>query len=232
MARPVTWRDPLPQADPATFWGALEQPDRQALAVAGALCSYPRPATLCREGEGADGVFVLYGGLVEVFRADSSGNRTVIARRGPGEIVGDMAAVDGGPVSATVQVLRQVRALVVPAVRFAALCRERPRIAWPVLTNAVARLRDSDLHRHQHRFDTRRRTVQCLLDLARVESRSGELVTIRLTQRELADMVLASLVSVTRVLEELRRREVVTTGRGRISVRVPALRALLDEAEG
>lgn len=225
----MTWRDPLPLAGPDTFWGALEPPDRRALSVAGALCSYPRPVTLCREGEAADGVFVLYGGLVEVFRADPSGNRTVLTRRGAGEIVGDMAAVDGGPVSATVQVLRQVRALVVPAVRFAALCREHPRIAWPVLTNAVARLRDSDLHRHQHRLDTRRRTVQCLLELARAESRSGDFVTIRLTQRELADMVLASLVSVTRVLEALRRQDAVSTGRGRIRVHVPSLRAVLDE---
>ncbi|UJW34472.1 Crp/Fnr family transcriptional regulator [Saccharothrix sp. AJ9571] len=227
----MSWRDPLPQADPDTFWGALEPADRQALTGAGALCSYPRPATLCREGEGADGVFVLYGGLVEVFRADPSGNRTVIARRGPGELVGDMAAVDGGPVSATVQVLRQVRALVVPAVRFAALCRERPKIAWPVLMNAVARLRDSDLHRHQHRLDARRRTVQCLLELADAEIRSGELAVIRLTQRELADMVLASLVSVTRVLEELRRAHIVSTGRGWIQVHVPTLRALLEDDE-
>ena len=108
---------------------------------------------------------------------------------------------------------------------------DRLAATWLLLRNTVARLRDSDTHRSQHRADVRRRTIMCLLELAQPHARDSpaeRAVVLRLTQQSLADMVPASLVSVTRALEELRRFGALATGRGRIIIDVDLLRALLS----
>lgn len=229
MSQQFQWRDPLPQAAAATFWGSLDSEDRQALDVTGEVRRFVPGAVLCRQGNGPGQVFLVYTGRVEVFLDDQMGHRTVLTRRGPGDIIGELSAIDLGPTSATVSAIDSTTSLVVPAGRFAALCQSRPRIAWLLLRNTVARLRDSDVHRGQYRADVRRRTVMRLLELAETDTQDHEAsrrVSLRLTQQDLADMVSASLVSVTRALEDLRRLGAVSTGRGQIHVDVDLLRAL------
>ncbi|HSV64694.1 MAG TPA: Crp/Fnr family transcriptional regulator [Mycobacteriales bacterium] len=228
MSQGDRWRDPLPQAA-ATFWGSLAAADRLALYATGTVRSFARGWLLCREGHEPAGVFVIYSGGVEVYRDDPAGHRTVLARRGPGDLIGEISAVDGRTMSATVSVIEPTAALVVAPSRFADLCRSRPQIAWLVLESAVARLRDSDTHRAGHRTDIRQRTIRSLLELAeRDPVARDQPVVLRLTQQDLADAVPAALVSVTRVLEELRHDGAISTGRGRIVVHdIDALRRLL-----
>lgn len=223
------WRDPLPDAAAATFWGSLDADDRCALDTAGVVRRFARGTVLCRQGHEPADVFLIYAGHVEVFCDDPAGGRTVLARRRPGDIIGELSAIDQCPMSATVRTVEPCRSLVIAASRFAALCQSRSRIAWLLLRNTVARLRDSDAHRSQHRADVRGRTIMCLLELAEADTQSrhtGHATALRLTQQDLADMVSASLVSVTRTLDELRRLGAVSTGRGRILVHVSRLQAL------
>lgn len=231
MSEQVQWRDPLPNAGAATFWGSLGAEDRRALDIAGGVRRFVRGAMLCRQGHEPAHVFLIYTGRVEVFLDDPAGHRTVLARRGPGDIIGELSAIDRRPVSATVSAVDPATSLVIAASRFAALCQTRPWITWLLLKNTVARLRDSDAHRNHYRADVRRRTIMCLLELAEPDAQgrpTGQTIALRLTQQDLADMVLASLVSVTRALEELRRLGALSTGRGRILVDVDLLRTLLS----
>ncbi|HEY0636859.1 MAG TPA: Crp/Fnr family transcriptional regulator [Pseudonocardiaceae bacterium] len=223
----TAWRDPLPGAPPATFWGSLRPDDREALAGAGTFHQLGAAETLCHENERVGRVFLVMTGGVEVFRDDGAGHRVVLAHRGPGDVIGELAAVDGGAASASVVTAGPATVLMVPAERFAALCQERPRLTWQVLAIAVARLRDSDTHRSRSRSDVRTRTIHLLLELAGDRPGAGP-ATLRIGQQNLADRASASLASVTRVLDELRRSGAVTTGRGRITVRPERLRAELD----
>ncbi|WP_158888567.1 Crp/Fnr family transcriptional regulator [Amycolatopsis anabasis] len=138
MGRNPLWRDPLPDAGSATFWGSLDPVDRFALHAVGSVRFFPRRALLCRQTQRSAPVYLIYAGLVEVFRTGLDGERVVLARLAPGDIVGDRAAVDEGGAVATVEVVEPTKALEIPAEWFAGLCRHRPRIAWQVLANAVA----------------------------------------------------------------------------------------------
>ncbi|MGH4016309.1 MAG: Crp/Fnr family transcriptional regulator [Pseudonocardiaceae bacterium] len=229
MSQQIQWRDPLPNAAATTFWGSLGTEDRRALDAAGEVRRLVRGTVLCRQGHEPGQVFLIYSGRVEVFRDDPTGHRIVLARRGPGDIIGELSAIDRGSMSATVNAIDPTTSLVIAASRFATLCQTRPRIAWLLLKNTVARLRDSDAHRSQYRADVRQRTIMCLLELAESDAQGshiGQTISLRLTQQDLADMVSASLVSVTRALEELRRLGALSTGRGRILVDVDLLQAL------
>lgn len=219
------WRDPLPDPAPGTFWAALAEPDRRHLTAAGAVRPLARGTVLSREGHRSAEVWVVLTGRVEVFRDDPAGHRTTLSVCRPGDVLGEMSALDGWPASASTAALEPAAALAVPAGRFAAACRERPGISWPVLLGVVGRLRASDDKRVRQRSDVRERVVLALLDLA---GTAPGPVVLRLTQQHLADLVSAALVSVTRSLDELRAAGAVVTGRGRIEIPDPArLRSLL-----
>jgi CRP-like cAMP-binding protein len=211
----ASWRDPLPDADSRTFWGLLAEADRQALVEAGTLRGLRPGTTLSEEGRGPDQVHVLLSGRVEVFRDDPAGHRTVLAMRTAGDVIGELSAIDGLPMSATSVVLEPGCALALGADRFATLWRQRPTLARATTTAVVHRLRASDDGRIRQRADVRDRTVLTLLDLA--GSGTGPAL-VRITQQRLADLVSASLVSVTRTLDELRGDGVIATNRGRIEI--------------
>jgi CRP/FNR family cyclic AMP-dependent transcriptional regulator len=219
------WRDPLPDARPGTFWGLLDDADRQALATAGTVRAVPRGTQLSTEGNPPGQVWVLLAGRVEVFRDDPAGHRTVLAIRATGDVIGELSAIDGLLMSATSVVTQPGSALVLAADRFAALWRQRQTLARAVTTAVVRRLRDSDDGRIRQRADVRDRTVLALLDLAGPGTRP---VVLRMTQQALADLVSAALISVTRTLDDLRELGAISTTRGRIDILDPAgLRAQL-----
>jgi len=209
------WRDPLPQAPAGSFWASLDTADRRALAEAGTLRRLSRGTVLIREGQLAEQVWMLLTGQVEVFRDTPTGRRTTLSIHRAGDVIAEVSAIDGGPSRATARALENGSALVLPAARFSAICQQRPSLGWLVTTALMHRLRVSEEKRVRQRVEVRDRTVLALLDLA---APSTGPATVRITQQALADLVSASLVSVTRALEELRQVGAVATRRGRIDI--------------
>ncbi len=102
---------------------------------------YPSGAVLCREGEEGYELFVLASGQVRVVKK-SNGTERVLATRGVGEFVGEMAIIESAPRSATVRAEGDVRALVIDAKAFKAILRDRPEVSLAVLRALSRRLRE------------------------------------------------------------------------------------------
>jgi hypothetical protein len=79
------------------------------------------------EGGSADHVIVIFGGRVKICVADDDKER-VLAVRGPGDLVGERAALRVSVRSATVVALEMVWALVIQTRDFAAFISEYPRV--------------------------------------------------------------------------------------------------------
>jgi EAL domain-containing protein (putative c-di-GMP-specific phosphodiesterase class I) len=65
--------------------------------------SLPAGAELFREGDEGEAAYLIESGEVEIF-VMRDGQELILARRGAGEIIGEMALIDGGPRSASVRV--------------------------------------------------------------------------------------------------------------------------------
>ncbi|GAA4616779.1 Crp/Fnr family transcriptional regulator [Saccharopolyspora hordei] len=216
-----------------TFWAMLQPPERDLVRGAGAVRRFAPGESLCRQGDSSQHVYVLLAGSLEIVTDVRTGYESVLAVRGPGDIVGELAAVDGRPRSATMRALEHVEALVVPAERFAALCQSRPGPAWALLLVVTGRLRElSQQHADHGGRPVLQRLVALLLDLAgRYGVAAGSAVTIAIpiTQKSMAGLISASRESVVRVLADLRRRRLVTTARRRLTILRPdALEQLLS----
>ncbi|HEY3753536.1 MAG TPA: Crp/Fnr family transcriptional regulator [Pseudonocardiaceae bacterium] len=205
-----------------SFWGRLGPEERVALVGAGVRRSYSAGAVLCQQGDQTHHVLVLLSGHVRVTRVAMDGRETVAGVRGPGDVLGELAAVDAQPRSATVSALVDVQTLTIPGKRFAALCQTQPRIAWVLLGVVADRLRESG--RQWTEFGgghTAQRVAALLLELAvRQGKPTGDAVEITLWagQRELAAAAATSRESVARALRTLREQGLVSTRRGHVTI--------------
>ena len=87
------------------FLAALDEPERADLMQRAHRRRYRRGTTVFHEGGGSDEVVVVLSGRVKVSTVTGDGKEVVLAFRGPGDLLGELSAIDGEPRSATVGAL-------------------------------------------------------------------------------------------------------------------------------
>jgi CRP-like cAMP-binding protein len=205
----------------ADEWRTLEERARSR--------RYRARQVLFREGEPGDAVLAIRSGRVKVSVVTPGGREIVIALKEPGELVGELAAIDGRPRSATASALDEVEALVVSSAAFLEFVEEHPRLAVRLLQVLVEQIRAADLRSvERDSGDITCRVARRLVDLAERfgEHRgSGIEIALSLSQDDLAGWVGATREATSRALGKLRTDGCVTTGRHRITLTdVPELR--------
>ena len=220
------------------FLDTLGPDDSAALLAAGTARLYRKGEPLFLAGDKGGFVVLITAGRVKVTTPTPTGAETVLSLRGPGDLVGELSALEDTPVErvATVVALEPVTCRVVRAAEFRALLAGHPSIALGLLRMVSSRLRAADRRIVEFgTYDTVRRLARLLAEMAdqgaglegarRAEPHVHVLRT-GLTQDDLAGLVGASRESVARALGTLRSLGLVTTGRGRVDVRdLPGLRS-------
>jgi CRP-like cAMP-binding protein len=212
------------------FLDALTEAEADDLRAAGRHRAYGANVTLFHQGDEAGPVLVLLDGRVKVVALTSAGREVIVAVRGPGDLLGEMAAFDGEPRSATVATLEPVEALLVPGSAFAAFLERRPRVALVILRMVAGRLRYADAQQADFAtHDVVGRVAHRLVELCeRFGEPGGDRIEIELplSQEELAAWTGASREAVSKALQLLRSLRIVETRRRRVAVLdLDALRA-------
>lgn len=211
--------------DRVPFLARLEQEDRAALLAIGRSLSYPARSVILRQDEPSTHVLLLLHGWTKVTALAANGYEALLALRGPGDIIGEGAALSRGQRSATVTALEPVETVVIDRSRFMAFLSASPAVALQLLSLTTDRQRSTDRRRVEWAALTvRERLAVLLLELVRTHgSRTDEGIelTIGLSQQEFAGSVGSSREAVARFLKELRARQVVATRRRRIVVLRP-----------
>lgn len=96
----------------------------------------PGGHVLMRQGDRGSEMFVLASGRVRVER-----DGQVLAERGPGEVIGEIALLSEGPRTATVTTVDPARLFVVAHREFHALMDEMPSVRLAVLEALAQRIR-------------------------------------------------------------------------------------------
>lgn len=205
-----------------TFLDALTGEEAADLHAAGRRRSYGPGVTLFHEGDDSGPVVVLLGGRVKVATVGGSGREAIVAVRGPGDLIGELSAIDGGPRSATVTTLEPAEVLLVPGSAFAALLERHLRIALVLLRMVAGRLRYADSQQAQFATqDVVGRVAARLLELGDrfgVAEDDQIVIELPISQEELAAWTGSSREAVSKALQQLRTLHVLETGRKRITV--------------
>jgi CRP/FNR family transcriptional regulator, cyclic AMP receptor protein len=206
------------------FWAALGQAERSAVRAAGSTGELPSGTVILHEGSGTTDVALLLAGWAKVTTRHVDGYESLLAARGPGDIVGEMAALLPMPRTAEVRALSACRIVRIQRSSFEALLRDQPNIALALLRVLVARLRHADRWRARCGSLTVDRRVEILLaELLgqHGESTGGTDLPLPFSQEELAGFVAGSRKSVCRALRRLRTEGLIATGRRQITVLRP-----------
>jgi CRP/FNR family cyclic AMP-dependent transcriptional regulator len=206
----------------AGFLDELDATARATLETQGRRRRFDAGSALFVEGDVGTKVVVIHSGHVKVTSTSEAGHTIVLAVRGPGDILGDLSAIDGEARSASGFAIDDVEAQIMSAESFRELLDSTPGVALVLLRVIVSRIRDSDRLRLDFGArDTAGRVALRLVELAETLGEpcdGGIRITVPLTQEDLAGWVAASREAVARALASLRRRDLIRTARREITI--------------
>jgi CRP/FNR family cyclic AMP-dependent transcriptional regulator len=190
---------------------------------------YPEGAVLFVEGDPGNGLYVIESGRVKIVLASPAGRELVLAVRGPGEYIGDMALLDGEPRSADAVAAEDCRVLILPREDFVRFVETHPRAAMRLLAVLSRRLRQT-MRQHQEAtlLDVAARVAGALLRLADEDGApagdgaGGVVVPTDLTQAGLAAQIGVTRESVNKWLRYYQRRGWIRWEPGHLTLLRPA----------
>jgi CRP/FNR family transcriptional regulator, cyclic AMP receptor protein len=196
---------------------------RERLLRQGVLVRYPGPSrVLFRERDESAFVAIILRGVVKVTGGVSGGPDALIAIRMGGDAVGEFAAVDQLPRSATVTTCGNAVARVIKAEDFTGCLRRDPDISHAISKAIVAKMRITTQRRLDFSgSDVSVRVARLLLHLAATygNGNAGQAkIPMPLTQSDLASLAVASPPAVERALRRLREEGVLATGYRSVTV--------------
>lgn len=200
-------------------------PDELARVVAVAVPrSFPKGVRVFHEGDDSDACYVVRAGDLRVTREHSDGRAITLATLAGGDFFGELAMLDGGTRSASVETITDAELLALPASDMRRVIAANGDIAAKVIVALTRRLRETNERVARQSFQTvPSRVAGVLNQLIAEEAIPGERdgVTVRMTQADLAQLAGTSRESVSRFLATLERAGVVAVGRGRVTIRQP-----------
>lgn len=231
--------------DDLTFVRALTRQEHEAFVALGPRRGFRADSNLIVEGDRSTHVLLVIDGWATVsVSTDRGATRLILGLRGPGELLGELAALDNRPRSATVRALGPVEAVVVQGDSFRRFLAVNPRIGALVMRQLASRLRSADSERSALASMTvLRRLAARLVELSTVNGsgpytssgssgrqvRKPPTAVVHLPQDELAATVGATREAVAKALRLLRDQQVVRTGNRRVEILEPALLKLLAD---
>ena len=185
--------DPEGRFHHSGFLSSLARDDGSALLALGRTVRFHRDATIFSEGDVSGRVVIIIRGRVKVSSDLSEGREVVLAIRGPGDLIGDLSAIDDRPHSATCTSMEPVEALAMSSATFLDYLVDHPRVALHLLRMLAGRLRDADRKRIEFGArDTLGRVAARLVELAEqfgTQGGNGAVIDLPFSQQELAGWI-------------------------------------------
>lgn len=165
---------------------------------------------LFQAGDPGNGCYLVLDGSLKVSMLSVEGDEQLLAVHGPGQIVGELALLDGRPRSATVSVLKDGRLSFVECAAFERFADSNPAVYRHMLKIVGSRLRQAnDVLAARSFLPLPGRVAQALLQLAENFGKplAGNrlLINYKLSQGEIANMAGAARENVSRVLNDWKR---------------------------
>jgi CRP-like cAMP-binding protein len=196
--------------------GAFSASTSAEIVQLGTFRKFEARRVLLHESEQSTHVVLLLSGLTKVTAVTPDGGFALLAIRGPGDFVGELASLDGQPRSATVTTASTVEARVLSQAQFQGFLSRHPDTAVAIIRGVGRKLRLATQRRVNFSgTEVQVRLARVLLELVSEFGRpsdDGVEIEVPLTQPELAALVGAAEPTVHKVLAALRRERVLTTG--------------------
>lgn len=190
-----------------SFFNGLENEDLMRLAQIARVSNLAPETLLFSQGDESDGLYCVTGGIIRIFLTAEDSRELTIQLFEEGEIIGEIALIDGLPRSAGAATLTETQVIFVPRQPFLNLLDSSSRLQRQIILSLCERLRQTNDQVNRAVFhDLRHRLLVLLRQLALIHGRIEKdvaVVELDLTQGTLAQMLGASREAVNKQLRAL-----------------------------
>jgi CRP-like cAMP-binding protein len=197
----------------------LSEDDRRFLLENATVRRYPRGHFLFKQGDNGDRLFVVIAGEVEIFVEDCN-RRTVIARTGTGDLVGDVALLSGQGQTASAVTVRGSLLGIISKCAFEQCVSARPELLTAILRDLAATIGELTLRLSTLPLDAYGRLRFCLERLAHEADRVA-VIEGPWTQQQLSELVGCSRETVARIMSALKRGRWIRCNKKHITILRP-----------
>lgn len=179
-------------------------------------------AVLFRKGDLGSSLYVLVSGAMRVDAPSEGGRSAVFNLILPGEIFGEIAALDGGIRTADVVAVEKSEVMVIEKREAVPVLQRHPALALRFIEILCGRVRRTSEQVEDIVFlDLAGRLAKALLFLHQKAAAESPQAKIRVTQREISQMVGASRESTNKQLRQWERKKLLRIERGAIVLLQP-----------
>ena len=196
------------------LFGGLSDQDLEKLLTQFSTRSYKTGQYVFHQWDEADRLYVILSGKVSIEIITAEGKVVKITSLGPGSLFGEFALLDDLPRSASVVISSDAILASLSAHVFQTLIDDQPSITKGLLKHLVKNIRNSNVELEGLvTFSLLQRTAKLLLRLSGMEGDQ-----IKITQRQLGEMLFASREKVNAKLKELEKQGAIRRKHRRIEI--------------
>jgi len=202
---------------------SLDDSDLSALLEITRTRTYARGDILCRQGDPGDDFVVILEGSVKVELLTAEGKELTLTILKSFQFFGELALFDDMPRSASVSALEDTRVMLLGKSEFHRMLHEHPRIFFPITRHLTRRLRtlteDVASLAYLDAYSRVARKLWLLADQLGVNPEPDQvLIPQSLTHQELANLVGTTRETVTKILNDMKDRGLVSINQHRITL--------------
>ena len=192
-----------------------ELDDRELAQIAGVAKTrrYAKDDVIFHADESGDVFCVIREGKVKITMISPEGKEIILTMMGPGEFFGEMALLDDSPRSATVIALEPLEVVTIWRTDFLQILADNFSITKKIMSELSKRVRRMSLRIESlATMDVYGRLARFFLDLAQQQGKvldNGYVAVTRPTHQAIANMIGTSRETVSRLIHELMRQDLL-----------------------
>jgi CRP/FNR family transcriptional regulator len=187
----------------------------QAFEAIKSMSFYPKGATLFVEGQSPRGIYVLCAGRAKLTASSNSGKTLIVRLAEPGEVLGLSATISGELYHLSAETIEPCQADFVRRDDFKAFLRAYPEVCFRVIEMLSSSLHAASAQiRSFGKVNKAAERLSGLLlrwcDETGEKTQEGLRLKVPFTHQEIAQMIGASRETVSRLLGELKRQQIIS----------------------
>ncbi|HAK54315.1 MAG TPA: hypothetical protein DCP38_02350 [Acidobacteria bacterium] len=201
----------------------LDSSQKAVVEEASQMSEIRRRERIYLPGDPSDQIYLLKAGVVKIAVLGPDGREVILAFLYPGDVFGELAVVDDAPRDHYAEAYEDAVVCAIDRTLFLRMMRECPELGYQVTKLMGFRLRtfrsrvEELLYKSAHA-----RVAHALLDLATqhgIGDAQGIMIPLRLSQRDIANLVGLTRETVNSVLKDFRQKLLIETDRRSIRVK-------------
>ena len=203
----------------------LNDSERRVVQDASRLVQFRRRQRIYTTGSRADQLFIIKSGVVKLNTISAQGRELILSFLHSGDVFGELAVVDPEPRDHIAEAYEDTQAYAVDSDALQQLMQGSPRIGYEMAKLLGRRMRAYRTRVEELLFKSANaRVAHTLVELAGhhgVHDADGVVIPLRLSQRDIANLVGVTRETVNFILKDLRKRKLIENQGRSIRVRAP-----------